>query len=567
MKLHSVQFEHSLRRRVKQAVSDSQELKREYRAAKRQARQYSSAGFFRVCLSLLLGCAVWGAVEYTQHPATALAILNLWALGSVFIRAKDLLACLFMEPDLAALSLLPIPEKTIFEWEFQKFIRRSLYSLADFIIGYGALALACDFGPGRWLLAMLLAALTWTVLLALAVIGAAYLRRTLIFFVANALTVAWVGLMIVWKILAASLLEILDRWSWHLNLLLPTGWPVSLAHGLYSGWDWRYLGLLVLIGGVCWSVRLALAQLRSGYEFVDVSYVEAPDILPESEAFDEADESDGRSAHLGETAIEEIVQSRQFLALTPWRQRGWFEEKLWLWLSEREKALCEWIFADGVSIVGPWKNAARNLLFVWVALFALKWLSASVSGWLIIIGLGVPLGQAIRLFYGTGRAFNSIACGGVSVPLYAGLAAGYRELSWLLFKYSLIQLPLLVVFSLCGGAIAAYLTDWPVWHGLLIALKLVCLLSAARCIFVALGFSSGTNDSAKFSLRSGCVLTAIIACGLTFLILAISWLLVANPVSAMICGALAMVDAFLFWRIYGWFYNTWRFDLMSIPRH
>jgi hypothetical protein len=62
------------------------------------------------------------------------------------------------------------------------------------------------------------------------------------------------------------------------------------------------------------------------------------------------------------------------------------------------------------------------------------------------------------------------------------------------------------------------------------------------------------------------LLVLIILLGLLFLGLGGTGLFVPNQsISWMLC-ALAMLDALAFFWIYSWFYNSGRFDLMSLPR-
>jgi len=83
-------------------------------------------------------------------------------------------------------------------------------------------------------------------------------------------------------------------------------------------------------------------------------------------------------------------------------------------------------------------------------------------------------------------------------------------------------------------------------------------------MLVALAFSSGTNDTAGFRVRTLSLVVVIIGSGLCFLILGAGGLFLPNPWIAWVLWVLALLDAYIFFRLYGWFYHAYRFDLMKI---
>jgi hypothetical protein len=101
----------------------------------------------------------------------------------------------------------------------------------------------------------------------------------------------------------------------------------------------------------------------------------------------------------------------------------------------------------------------------------------------------------------------------------------------------------------------------------MMGLKFGCLLFASRFIFLTLAFSGGTNDTSKFRFRTLLLLFLIIFLGMTFLGLGGTGLFLPNQVFSWLLCASAVFDAFLFFWIYSWFYNSGRFDLMSLPRN
>jgi len=92
------------------------------------------------------------------------------------------------------------------------------------------------------------------------------------------------------------------------------------------------------------------------------------------------------------------------------------------------------------------------------------------------------------------------------------------------------------------------------------------LLLASRFILLTFSFSSGTNDTSRIRIWSILlVLFAAFFC-LGFAGLGAASLLLPDPVAAWLCWATAALEAYAFFRIYGWFYHRNQFDLMSLPR-
>src|SRR5260221_11710149 len=73
--------------------------------------------------------------------------------------------------------------------------------------------------------------------------------------------------------------------------------------------------------------------------------------------------------------------------------------------------------------------------------------------WILAGGLFVTFCQALGQVVTTGRAFQLVRCSGINIPLYAGYAIGFRELARFLFKYSMVQLPLLISFTVASSII------------------------------------------------------------------------------------------------------------------
>jgi hypothetical protein len=566
VKLHSPKFEKTLKRGVNNTVRASKELKRDFRAG-RQARRYRSRSIVRPAISFALGWAVWFIADRTQHAASGLAIINLWCLLFVATHAFCLLQRLYKASDLDVLFFLPISGATIFRWEFQKFIRGSVMSLIDILAGYGGLLLFLQFSITKCLLVLPIALLTWLLSLTLGLLCAARLPRIpyqLVFVV----YIFAVGLICAERTSwGEAIIRAIDQSAPTLNLLLPTGWPASLFQLLFPNPEWSLLLLALPISAIIATSRSSISKLPEDYQLKEPIFTEPADLLPKTaETIDGSVESDGeKPSNLGPTAIEDIIRSQAFVEGDWWKHCGWFETVLWRWLSARERVLCEFAFPVGFFIGPPWRLIARTFVFTVVAGLLLGFIIPKLKYWTLGLGLVIPFGLVLNQIAGSGRAFDSIHCSGVKIPRYAGFAIGFNELAGLLFKCTIVQFPLVSLFALACSCVIAFLIDYSVSLGLVFGLKSAVLLCASRFIFTAFAFSSGTNDNSGFNLRVPILLTVVVGGGMAFVGLCIASLFVPNQLVAWGLVVAAVIEAFAFLRLYGWFYHHSRFDLMTLP--
>jgi hypothetical protein len=567
--LHSPAFEKALRARVKQAVRSSPALRRETRTVRRSRKEYSLALLFRVAISIGVGALAWFVGSKTQHPATAFAVITLWMFFLLFVQAQRLLTSLYGESDLTALSLLPVTNETIFRWQFQKFVRRSGMSLLDLLCGLGAIACWLEFPPLKWLAVLPIAALTWLMLLALAMLLAIYFPAFPYQVVSALAPILGFALFFARDYVGPPLLAALDRAAPHLNVVLPIGWPISLFQLWLSDPPWLSAILLLPTAAIIWTIRRSMARLQSTYEFHEIVVGEAPDLVPEEAAAEAAlseTPSTDQPWRVGVTAIEDIIRARQFMFAPQWQGRGWFEGWLWRWLTTREKALAEFVFPDGLVITNAWKRIGKTFAITMVVALATAYLFPAARNWMLGIGLFIAACQALGRVLDAGRAFQPILCSGVNIPMYAVYPVGYRELGRLLMKYATVQTPALLAFTIVASVLTAAVIKQPIALGAIIGCKLAILALGARAFALALSFSSNTNDTSGFRFRVFALLGLIVFAGVVFLLLtgaALAW--PTQWIGWLFCLA-AIAQGYAFFRVYGWFYNRTRFDLMSFPR-
>lgn len=340
-----------------------------------------------------------------------------------------------------------------------------------------------------------------------------------------------------------------------------------LSH-LYASTDLPAFALLPVTEATIGTLKNSFARLQANYQFNEPVLPEPPDLVPGADAEYRitAGSDQDKPPRVGPTAIEEIVRSRQFLAAPSWHQRGWFESLLWRWLNARERALSEFVFPDGLSIAAPWRTIFRNTAGTCLAAIAAGFISPTGEYWILGGGLFVTICQALAQVLATGRAFQMVSCSGVNIPFYAGYAIGFRELARLLFKCSLVQLPVLIPFAVTSSVVVSWLAHWSITAGVLFGVKAGGLLFASHFIFVTFAFSSGTNDTSSVRLRSLVLLLFVVVFCLAFAALGGASLFVPSQPVAWVLWGLAALDAYALFRLYGWFYYANYFDLMSRPQ-
>ncbi len=569
MKLHSPTFEKALRRRVKETVASSPALQREARTVRRWRKEYSVGLIVRVGISVGVGALAWFVGSKTQHPATALAVVTLWMFYLLFTHAERLLETLYSEDDLSALSLLPATNATIFRWQFQKFVRKSGMSLLDLLCGLTAVAWWLEVPPLRWLAVLPIAALAWLTLLALAMLLAIYFPSFPYAIVTAVVPIIGFALFFARVYVGPPLLAMLDRAAPHLNVVLPVGWPISLFQLLLPETSWLIATLLLPTAAIIWTMRYSMSRLQGTYEFHEIVVGEAPDLIPEEAAAEaaisEASSTDQRF-RIGVTAIEDIIRARHFMAAPPWGERGRFEGLLWRWLTAREKALAEFVFPDGFIITSAWKRIAKTFVITMLLAVVSAYVFPTARNWMLGIGLFITGFQALGRVLDAGRAFQAIRCSGVNIPMYAVYPIGYRELGTLLMKYATVQAPALLAFTVFASVLTMAVIQQPIAMGAIIGCKLAILVVGARAFALALSFSSNTNDTSGFGLHVVALIASIVFGGILFLLLAGASLVWPTQWLGWIFCLCAVAESYAFFRVYGWFYNRTRFDLMAFPR-
>jgi hypothetical protein len=588
MKLYSPPFAKSLRRAVRARIRASPALKREYRRAgrRRLASTHVTWGA-QVLFTPMLFAFVGTLAGTLPGPDVALALISLLAFLMVLTREAALLKYLYRAPDIHALSLLPLTPNQIFRWELQNFFRESLFTLLIILGGVLGFVFSSGFSLWQVLALVPIAFLTWFTVLALAFFAAVHLRRRPFLAIRAYLGLGgflfFVTVFITSKIFGPGVvLPIVGRFAPWLLILLPTGWPVSLARLLFPGAGWADVLLLFPTLIILWTLRDSLRILLSKYHFHEVPRPVPPDILPAAALAamtatavppnPAAPDAPAAPApvRLGATAITEIIESRAFLAPPQWQERGWFQKMLWRWLTPRERTLSQVIFPDGLRLTARWRKAFWILAVAALSGFAAGYVAIEARYWIYAVGIFLALCYALALTLASGRAFQYHATSGVLVPAYSYFPAGLREVSRLLVKYSAVQLPALLALGAACGLLLGCLPDVPLASGLVegaqFGLRAAVVMFALRFPVLVFYFSMGSNDTQRLRPFVFPLIFCMLGFGVAFLALAGAGIFLPDLPFAWLATGLALLDAFIYFRVYGWFYRGNFFDLTRLPR-
>lgn len=575
MKLHSPQFERSVKRLARRTIRSSQELRREFRRPRNSRRANVVAGMLlRLGLSVFLGVAVLKLNEITGHVGTALAGMGIYLLLAVCLRITSLGTRLNRSPDRAALISLPMTEAMMFRWLWQRFFGESLFLGLDLLVMLSVLAWLNAFPFWQWALLPLFSAGVWLYLLGLTIWGFIKLPRLPFQLLSTGL---FIGILIValgWQMVGPALLHWLDSWARTLNLILPTAWALAPFELFFQPQKWWSLIMWLPVVFVFGMLKFLMNELQAGFRVMEfISPVYTDQIPREEDVRKEHEEiaanltaREATPRQMEEQDIERLLIEGAYLRC-PWgAPRGWIEKRLWSWLTTREQALSEFVHPDGVSISAHW----RRQFYILGGACLLAWIGGDNRSLAPFGILGTAafllLCMTLAALTNHGRAFTPTWTSGIITPIYAGYGIGYRELARLFSKQALVQLPFVVAVWMPMGGLTAWRFNLPVSLGLIFGFKLAGLLFASRQIIMVFGFSSCTNDTNAFRIRSFFILGFMIFLGLAFLGLGAASLFVTDSIAAMGLCMGALVVAWLTASIYGWFYRFSRFDLMSPPR-
>jgi hypothetical protein len=577
VKLHSPVFEKELRSCVKREVKASPQLKKEARRLRARIPLEQFPFWQRRLIFLpLLPSLVWVVFDATHRLDFALAAINSWTSLAVFFFAVDLGKAYSQWWNLAAFEHLPFADSTPFRWELWKRFPVTLLTLADVVLGLGALAYLANLPWGSWLAIIFAAPLIWALIVALALLGApvfARIPQVLVPFLIAILVIPWaIGISSYSQSGPATKL-FFDKAAPAFNLLCPTGWPLVFFHFRPENSGWTTAFLLLPIGLIIWSLVPSLKELRSRLQYKEAAFRDAPEQVP-GQKWTWTIATSGGSPSIGVTAIEEGIRSGQFLKQPDWNH-GWMESLLWQWFTPEEKALAEWAFPYDFNLTKAWKKVGRDFLLVALLTWGIHYLDPALSYGVYTIGVAILLARSGGWYFSYGVASRALGLG-VRIPIYAGFPITYYGLSRMLLKYSLTQLPLIITLLGAAGTVFSVLTGYPLESCVLLGVNAGFFLFGARYFSLVFLFLQFTQASSKSRLWTLFVTLVLVVFTVFFVILFI--LPVAATVPCLFDGdsmgvsiekepltlflpVISLLVGYTVFRAYGWLIYRGRFDL------
>jgi hypothetical protein len=553
MKLHAPRVESQLRRSVRAVVRRSPAMAAEARRFRRQRRRQHSGDRWLlwvirtgVLLTLMALTPLSVGAELRSAAGCQMALFTFWALTTVLMGAQQFCALLEGDEERVSLLHLPISDHAICQRQSGKFLRRTAWSAVE------AAAVYCWLGGFQlepspipfWVWVAPAALLHWLLTLAASVILVQHARpgpRTSL-----TIFVLWAGfcaLLFDRVYLGPWLARQLDAGADWLTMVIPTGWPTALFHGVARG-DWLTLLLLAPSGLVLWLGTISWRQLRAGFLLSELEPAADPngtdeETIPPPESF---------SGAKGPTALVDEIRRRDFLTPSPpWDPNDALERTAVNWLTPREHLLAEVAVEPRPGWTRHWWRALLIYVVGTLCAWGLQSLGSRFFGW---------VDGVVLLF----MAGNSLSTGvNTSHELVGLLPIRLNELLRLRLKFWLIRsTSALPLFAVAGAVLAWRLGASPAL-GAGMGLKGALLLHA---LFPYGGLGGWEQD--QQSVRTAFVLLGLVCVGTScaFGVAAFApgfwgkadWL-------SWLCVPAAVLPSWFFVAIYLWRFNRGRIDL------
>ncbi|HYV29131.1 MAG TPA: hypothetical protein VFA77_16475 [Candidatus Eisenbacteria bacterium] len=474
----------------------------------------------------------------------------LWTLGSIFFRANQLLLNLYYSQDLNVYHYLPIGDDSIFQRQWNKFLRASAWSATDFMLLYGLLALkvgagftspiaGCALGiiqggfvvAGALSLLMLRARRFFVVLATIFMASAA----ALLFFGSNGPITEWLNRIAYW--------------------LPPIGW---IVHGMGitpSEGMLRDLVPCVLAAFVLVAAPVSYRRLHRSYSLTERLFALLRRATPVMGAGAEA-QGTAEAFMQPSAEVERAIKSSYWLPGMDWHKARLLEKCAARLLTPREQAVAEFMVAANPR----WTESLRGFTVLLLILLGAFWLFAGVinpgAGILVWVGAFFIL----PIFSVQWRGFTSPKGAGLQHPYYSVYPIAFWELARLVLKINLARFlfygPILcLALILVPGSLRFY-PEFALWAGL----KFLALGLLLQPIWVIAQISPGTNDGRRLRILF-CAILVILLLGGGMITFAVASDLVILLVSGLITGGTSWL-ALLF---YGWLFNRNSFDLLPAP--
>jgi hypothetical protein len=475
-----------------------------------------------------------------------IAIIVLWQLASLFMRASILNATLYFSPALRVFDYLPISEEKIFKAQWHTFLRGSLWSALDFSILYCVLASKTGGGIYSIVTAVALGMVEWFFIVAFAVLLTVMGVRRFFYYLCVFFTLSAFGLLYFLpnKQAIAHWISVMAYW------VPPVGWLVH-AMGITPSRG-ILLDLLpcVLSAIILMIFPFAYQRVRQQYRLSETIILQGMRMISSPMAgLGEYPEVAARFTEQAADAVTRIKEG-ELQAGLDWNRLGLIERFVARMLTERERMITDYLVAGNPA----WTAALRGFAILLIVLLVGAWLfsSGSVPGGLLAIWAFLVLGT----FAGKWRGFAAPQGAGLQSPFYALYPIDIWELVRLLLKINLLRFLFCLPFILGAGFLLSKLA--PGLNITVLSVMKFLIIGFSSHPFLAIAqISPGTNDGQKARIVFTALVFLIVIVTSVIIIL-VSTTLAVVSITGLILAALSFGTLSLYAR----FYNNNRFDLV-----
>ncbi len=571
MKLHSPEFERTLRHKCRAAVSAEEALQRKARQHRRRRHFNIEAWFVRLFGVTAVACALAAAKSHNYPAEFLMALCALWFTGAAALHGAQIIQRLDSPPDVYLVHHLPLSSQMVFDWEWSQAKRLSYTILAEALL-FGVIIAYGRIGGWQWLAVPVGALVQWQVARSLAVLLARSGRMVTLLTIGGGLMFAVCGACIWGQNLSPKVLQwareelpvVLDA--------LPSGWVWLLQEQVVNAVPLRWIALLP-VAGVMLSGRGCREVMAEARRDVHVPLDYNPNIYAvDDELLEQWLETERPDASVAGNT--DALTAGDFLNRPDpgWKTFGILERWTNKLLTDRERLLAE------VFLVSPQAWSLH-----WVA--SSKWLAgmgivaAMLSRFFAVppyLFLALLWGVFFNAIYGRNASLaflRKIPTSGMIVPRHALLPVGFWELTRLYFKQFIVRwaalLPVVCITAILAGAFAGSEgSGSPLrqggTYGLYAAAGMGFLLAIWPTVY-GLSMAGTTSLPIKWNRHN----TTLILLGAVVMLgfMAIGIALMSKPTVLITLGGIGLAAclSMIFLGACGWCYNANRCDLDQRP--
>jgi hypothetical protein len=542
-------FEKRLRDLHRAELERAPELRREFKK-RRKSENVARSRMARNLLVPVFWCTIFYAmVQSREDLAWAAGIVALWTAGTALKWAHQWFHQFYASEDLVVLSLLPLNDRQIFQFQLRRYWRGAVWIAWEMLLIYLALALL----PGDLALpiyAFLVAAFAQTALvLALALHCASYLHMLPLATLAGLFRMSAIVLLVLGAQGFDFTASLVRATEW----FLPMGWVHYVM--LRAARDWAALGLVIPLAAIVYLARYSFDRLRSFYSLEGFEIIPGP---AHAAGVDHQELTAGAfNQRAGPTEIEDRISAGYFLEGVNWNLRGGLEKVMARFLNPRERVITEFLVAQDPG----WTRSLKWSFWVWLVVSIIVLVFGNY-GTMVFFGAYLLGAATLPLFGGDWRGMRQSAAGGMFIPGYSLYPITFNEIARIFLKVNLVRIlaasPLIVSF----GAIAAFKLGHPPAEGAIVGMKLLGTIACLQPLLVLFPISSTTNDTSRM-LSSWLLvfLPILLLLGLSAFAVFLSDTAIGVFVGF---GALSLFSGLLF-VLYRRAYRAGKFDLLN-PR-